>query len=128
MPSAPKIAKSGQLTPRKRRFGRARHSSSLSPAFTRSLITATCAIVNESIAPNAYMRPRKSTFPESRKIVGPSAPKTISESHGVFSFGCSRRNTSGSCRCVDIAYVIRDAPITPAFVAMNRIVAARMPT
>jgi hypothetical protein len=27
-----------------------------------------------------------------------------------------------------IEYVIRDAPITPAFVAMNRIVAARMPT
>ena len=27
-----------------------------------------------------------------------------------------------------IAYVIRDAPITPAFVAIKRIVAARMPT
>ena len=29
---------------------------------------------------------------------------------------------------VAIEYVIREAPITPAFVAMKRIVAARMPT
>ena len=64
----------------------------------RSAITATCAIVNESIAPNAYIRPRKSTWPESRKSVGTMPAKTTSESHGVFSFGCSRRNTSGSCR------------------------------
>ena len=34
----------------------------------------------------------------------------------------------GSCRYVAIEYVIRDAPMTPAFVAMKRIVAARMPT
>ena len=51
-----------------------------------------CAIVNESIAPNAYIRPRKSTCPESRKIVGPTPREDDSESHGVFSFGCSRRN------------------------------------
>ena len=49
-------------------------------------------------------------------------------SHGVLNFGCSRRKTSGSCRWLDIEYVIRDAPITPAFVAMKRIVAARTPT
>ena len=54
-----------------RRFGRARHSTSSSCPFTRSAITAACAIVNESIAPNAYIRPRKSTWPESRKIVEP---------------------------------------------------------
>ena len=53
---------------------------------------------------------------------------TRSESHGVLNRGCSRLKTSGSCRYVDIEYVIRDAPITPAFVAMKRIVAARMPT
>ena len=57
-----------------------------------------CAIVNESIAPNAYMRPRKSTWPESRNSVGAMPPKTASESHGVFKRGCNRRNTSGSCR------------------------------
>ena len=54
-----------------------------------------CAIVNESIAPNAYMRPRKSTWPESRKSVGAMPAKTTSESHGVFSFGCSRRKIDG---------------------------------
>ena len=111
-----------------RRFGRARHSSSSSRRFMRSATIDACAIVNESIAPNAYMRPRKSTWPDSRKIVGPIAPKTISASHGVFSFGCSRRKISGSWRWLDIAYVMRDAPITPAFVAMKRIVAARIPT
>ena len=54
--------------------------------------------------------------------------KTTSESHGVFSFGCSRRKICGSCRYDAIEYVMREAPITPAFVAMKRIVAARMPT
>ena len=102
--------------------------SSPSRALTRSLITAAWATVNESIAPNAYMRPRKSTCPESTKIDGPTAPNTIRASHGVFSFGCRRRKTSGSCWWLDIAYVMRDAPITPAFVAMKRIVAARIPT
>ena len=88
--------------PRIVRFGRARHGSSSSRLRTRSAVTAMCAIVNESIAPNAYMRPRKSTWPESRKSVGAMPAKTSSESHGVFSFGCSRRNTCGSCRYVAI--------------------------
>ena len=55
-------------------------------------------MVNESIAPNAYIRPRKSTWPESRKMVVPTPLNTTSASSGVFSFGCSRRNTSGSWR------------------------------
>ena len=86
-------------SPRMRRFGRARHSSSSSRRLARAARSRrACAIVNESIAPNAYIRPRKSTWPESRKSVGPMPAKTISASHGVFSFGCSRRKTSGSCR------------------------------
>ena len=57
-----------------------------------------------------------------------SPANTTSESHGVLNFGCSRRKTSGSCRYVAIAYVMREAPMTPAFVAMKRIVAASRPT
>ena len=95
---------------------------------TLRAVTATCAIVNESIAPNAYIRPRKSTWPESRKSVGASPAKMTSESHGVLNFGCRRRKIDGSCRYAAIEYVMREAPITPAFVAMKRIVAARMPT
>ena len=94
----------------------------------RSWITAACAIVNESIAPNAYMRPMKSTLPGSMKRIEKKPAKTSSASHGVLNFGCSRRNSSGSCRWLDIEYVMREAPITPAFVAMKRIVAARTPT
>ena len=56
VPRPPSTANSGQLTPRIRRFGRARHGSSASGFFTRSAITEACAIVNESIAPNAYIR------------------------------------------------------------------------
>ena len=94
----------------------------------RNAIKETCAIVNDSIAPNAYISPRNVVCPGSSTTIGISPPKTSSDSHGVLSFGCSRRKTSGSWRYVDIAYVIREAPITPAFVAMKRMVAARMPT
>ncbi len=54
--------------------------------------------------------------------------KRMSASHGVLKRGCSLRKTSGNWRYVAIEYVMREAPITPAFVAMKRIVAARMPT
>ena len=49
--------------------------------------------------------------------IGAMPAKTTSESTGVFSRGCSRRKISGICRYVAIEYVIREAPITPAFVA-----------
>jgi hypothetical protein len=91
-------------------------------------MTDTCAIVNESIAPNAYMLPRKSVFPGSRTTIESTPAKTTSDNQGVLNFGCRRRKTSGSCLYVAIAYVMRDAPITPALVAINRIVDARMPT
>ena len=80
------------------------------------------------MAPKAYMRPMKSTLPGSRKTIEANPAKTTSASHGVLNFGCRRRKTSGSWRYVDIEYVMRDAPITPALVAMKRIVAARIPT
>ena len=54
--------------------------------------------------------------------------KRTSESHGVLNRGWRRRSASGSWRYVAIEYVIRDAPMTPAFVAMKRIVAASTPT
>jgi hypothetical protein len=37
------------------------------------------------------------------------------------------RKTSGSWRYDAMAYVMREAPITPAFAPMKRIVDARMP-
>ena len=128
VPSPPTIAKSGQSTPPTRRFGRARQGTSSSRLRTLSAVTATCAIVNESIAPNAYMRPRKSTLPERMNSDGATPAKTTSAIHGVFSVGCSLRKRAGNCRYDAIEYVILDAPMIPAFVAMKRIVAARIPT
>jgi hypothetical protein len=98
VPKAPTIAKTGQLIPPIVMFGRALHSSSSSRCRTRSAVTEMCAIVNDSIAPNAYIRPRKSTWPETMKMVGPIPAKTSSASHGVFSFGCNLRKSVGSCR------------------------------
>ncbi len=60
--------------------------------------------------------------------IGATPAKTTSDSHGVLKRGWSLRKTSGICRYVAIEYVMREAPITPAFVATMRIVAARMPT
>ena len=57
-----------------------------------------CAIVNDSIAPNEYIVPRKLTLPGSSTAIGIAAAKTISDSHGVLKRGWSRRKTSGSCR------------------------------
>ena len=67
-------------------------------ACARICTTDACAIVNESIAPNAYMRPMKSTFPGSRKRIEKRPAKTTRASAGVLKRGCSRRKTSGSCR------------------------------
>ena len=57
-----------------------------------------CAIVNDSIAPNEYIVPRKLTFPGRRTAIGIAAAKTISDNQGVLKRGWSRRKTSGSCR------------------------------
>ena len=60
--------------------------------------------------------------------MGATPAKRISERYGVLNRGWRRRNTSGICRYVAIEYVIREAPMIPAFVAMKRIVAASTPT
>ena len=56
------------------------------------------------------------------------APNTMIATYGVRYFGWSWRTASGSCRCWPIEYVSRETPISPAFVAMKRIVAASIPT
>ena len=61
-------------------------------------------------------------------MIGRTPAKTTSASHGVLKRGCSRRKTSGIWRWLAIEYVIRDAPMTPAFVAMTRIVDGEVPT
>src|SRR5581483_1088409 len=83
----PKTAKRGHSTPRKRRFGRALNSSSSPGLRTRSAITAACATVNESIAPNEYIVPRKSTFPGRMTRIEKNPAKVISASHGVLNRG-----------------------------------------
>jgi hypothetical protein len=55
-------------------------------------------MVNESIAPNEYIVPRKSTCPGSSVRIETNPANTTSESQGVFSLGWSRRNASGSWR------------------------------
>ena len=88
VPSAPKIANSGQSTPRMRRLGRIVNASASVRVFTRSAITEMCAIVNDSIAPNAYMFPRKSAWPgiSVRQAI---PPNTMIPIHGVRKRGCS---------------------------------------
>ena len=98
VPSAPKIANSGQSTPRMRRLGRIVNASASVRVFTRSAITEMCAIVNDSIAPNAYISPRNPVFPGSSTMIEIRPANTSSDSHGVLNFGCRRRKTSGSCR------------------------------
>ena len=48
----------------------------------RSLMTATCAIVNDSIAPKAYMLPRKAAWP-GIIVTQAIAPKSRIPIHGV---------------------------------------------
>ena len=48
--------------------------------------------------------------------------------HGVRYFGCSRAKSSGSWRCSASDHDSRLMPISPALVAMRRIVAASTPT
>ena len=79
----------------------------------RSWMTAACATVKDSIAPNEYIVPRKSTFPGSSTRIETKPAKTTSASHGVLNRGCSFRNAPGSCRYDAIEYVIRDAPMMP---------------
>ena len=98
VPSPPTTANSGMSTPRIVTFPRLRYGSPSVCFFCRSAITEACAIVNESIAPNEYIVPRKSTLPGSRTPIEITPANTISDSHGVLKRGCSRRKTSGSCR------------------------------
>ena len=127
VPSPPTTANSGSSRPPIRsvpgpRYGRARSGSSL-----RSRITDRCAIVNDSIAPNAYMLPRKTACP-GISVRHAIPPNTTIPIHGVRKRGCSRRRPSGTCRCSPIEYTSRETPMIPALVAMNRIVAASSPT
>ena len=91
-------------------------------------MTAACATVKESIAPKEYIVPRKSTFPGSSTRIDTKPAKTTSASQGVLKRGWSFRKAPGSCWYDAIEYVIREAPMMPAFVAMKRIVAASTPT
>ena len=78
--SPPKSANSGQSTPRTRRFGRARNAQLLvAGSARRSATIDACATVNESIAPNAYIVPRKLGLPGSRTTIGASPAKTSSD-------------------------------------------------
>ena len=62
----------------------------------RSAISETCAIVNDSIAPNAYSVARKSACPGiiTRHAMAPNTPIAVA---GVRNRGLIRRNRSGSC-------------------------------
>ena len=54
--------------------------------------------------------------------------KMTSESHGVLNLRVQPPEDLGNLPVARHRVVMRDAPITPAFVAMNRIVAASTPT
>ncbi len=54
--------------------------------------------MNESIAPNAYILPRKSASPGMIVTIA-IRPKTMIAMYGVRNLGCSWRSFSGSWRC-----------------------------
>ena len=62
----------------------------------RSPISETCAIVKDSIAPNAYSVPRNSAWP-GMITMHATAPKTMIATLGVRKRGLMRRSRSGSC-------------------------------
>ena len=82
VPSPPKIANNGQSIRRCAGLG-ARESASRGPAASPSAMIEACAIENESIAPNAYISPRKAVLPGSRRTIEINPPNTSSDSHGV---------------------------------------------
>ena len=94
---------------------------------TRRRTTDTCAIVNDSSAPNEYTLPRNVAWPGSVTRMA-NRLKTMIPIHGVRKRGCNRRSASGIWRWMPIEYTSREMPMSPAFVARNRIVAASRPT
>ena len=70
-----------------RTFGRPSKTSSSFGRFARNAISDRCAIVNESIAPNEYIVPRKSTFPGRERKIEMTPPKNTIEIHGVLNSG-----------------------------------------
>ncbi len=55
-------------------------------------------------------------------------PNTMIATYGVSRRGWMRPSSGGTCRWTPSEYARRDTPISPALVAITRIVAARMPT
>src|SRR5262249_51067812 len=120
-------AKTGMSRPSIVMFGRPRQGRGLAGSLIRRTMIDTWAIVNESIAPNAYMFPRKSVCPGMRTMA--ATPQKIRiDRYGVRKRGWTDLSDGGSWRWMPIEYVRRETPMIPALVAMNRIVAARMPT
>ena len=70
---------------------------------------------------------RKSSWP-GRIGTAATTEKTMIVKYGVVNGGETGEGRSGSWRCSAIDHVSREIPISPAFVAMIRIVAARTPT
>ena len=84
-------------------------------------------MLKESMAPKAYMLPRNSAFP-GMIVKHAIPPNSRIPTQGVLKRGCRRLSLSGTCLCRPIEYTSREAPMIPAFVAMNRIVVASRPT
>ena len=73
VPRPPSTAVSGTSKPKARKFSGGFQVRSTSACLRRSWITATWAIVNESIAPNEYIVARKSVLPGSRVTIAIAA-------------------------------------------------------
>ena len=98
MPRPPRTAVAGTSKPNARKLSGDFHSRFRSGRRWRSRITETCAIVNESIAPNEYIVARKSVFPGSI-VRAAIAEKTRIATYGVWKRGWTWRSPSGSWRC-----------------------------
>ncbi len=77
VPRPPSTAVSGTSKPKARKLSGGFQGRSSSDCVRRSWITATWAIVKESIAPNEYIVARKSVLPGIRVIIATAAKTRI---------------------------------------------------
>src|SRR5437588_112800 len=82
VPSPPRIANRGSSRPPSLTFPGPRYGRARSGSTTRRRMTARCAIVNDSIAPNAYMFPRKVAWPGIR-VRRATPPHKLIPIHGA---------------------------------------------
>ena len=84
--------------------------------------------MKDSVAPNEYSVPTNVVLPGRMTQIGATPGEEEQRDPRRLEPWVQPAERLRHLRYVAIEYVIREAPITPAFVAMKRIVEARIPT